>query len=149
VRKMDWIRNGVVANLSYSRYWAQKQKKEPVPGASNLIMEGGKATIDEMVASTKRGLLLNRVWYVRPVDPQTALFTGLTRDGLFLIEDGKVTKPVKNFRWNETPVKMLRSIEMMGPSRRVITSEQDLGSALFFPTLKVSEFSFTSLSDAV
>jgi predicted Zn-dependent protease len=148
-RRLEWIKNGVVTNLNYSRFWAEKQKKEPTPGAVNLIMDGGTATIDEMVASTKRGLLLNRIWYVRPVDPQTALFTGLTRDGLFLIEDGKVTKPVKNFRWNETPVKMLRNIEMMGPSRRVITSEQDLGSGLFFPSLKVGDFTFSSLSDAV
>jgi predicted Zn-dependent protease len=148
-KRIDWIKEGVIANLSYSRYWAQKKGKEPTPGSTNTIMDGGKATIDEMVASTKRGLLLNRVWYVRPVDPQTALFTGLTRDGLFLIEDGKVTKPAKNMRWNETPVKVLRNIEMMGPSKRVITSEQDLGSHLFFPSIKMNDFTFASLSDAV
>jgi predicted Zn-dependent protease len=102
-----------------------------------------------MVASTKRGILVTRFWYVRPVDPQTALFTGLTRDGCFLVEDGKVSRPVRNFRWNETAVKMLRNIEMMGPTRRVITSEQDIGSALAFPALKVTDFTFSSLSDAV
>ena len=92
---------------------------------------------------------MTRFWYVRPLDPQTCLYTGLTRDGLFLIENGKVTRPVKNFRWNETPVKMLRNIEAMGPSRRVITSEQNLGSGLWFPPLKVTDFTFASLSDAV
>lgn len=148
-KRLDWIKAGVVANLNISRFWAQKQGKEPTPGAVNLVMVGGKSSIDEMVASTKRGLLATRFWYIRPVDPQTALLTGLTRDGLFLVEDGKVTKPVKNFRWNETPVKMLRNIEMMSESRRVITSERDLGSSLFFPALKVSDFTFASLSDAV
>ena len=112
-------------------------------------MPGGTATLDEMVASTSRGLLLTRFWYVRPVDPQTALYTGLTRDGCFLIERGQVTRPVKNFRWNETPVKMLRNIEAMGPTRRVITSERDVGSALAFPALKVTDFTFSSLSDAI
>ena len=146
---MDLIKDGQVRSIACSRYWAEKTKREAVPGPTTLIMDGGTASIDEMVASTKRGLIATRFWYVRPVDPQTALFTGLTRDGLFLIENGKVTRPVKNFRWNETAVKMLRNIEMMGPTRRVITSEQDLGSALAFPDLKVSDFTFSSLSDAV
>ncbi|MEO6325992.1 MAG: TldD/PmbA family protein [Thermoanaerobaculia bacterium] len=148
-QRIDWVKNGVVKNLNYSRYWAQKQGKQPTPGVVNMIMDGGTSSIDEMIASTKRGLLLTRLWYIRFVDPQTYLLTGLTRDGLFLIENGKVTKPVKNFRWNETPVKVLRNIEMMGPQRRVITSEQDLNSSLLFPSLKVSDFTFSSLSDAV
>lgn len=150
-KKTDWIKDGVVKTLSCSRYWAEngKKKRAPQPGPANLIMTGGKTSTDEMVASTKRGLIVARLWYIRQLDPQTCLFTGLTRDGLFLIENGKITKPVKNFRWNETPVKMLRNIEAMGPSKRVITSEQDIGSSLFFPTLKVTDFTFASLSDAV
>jgi predicted Zn-dependent protease len=147
--KMDFVRDGVVKGIICSRYWAQKTGKQPVPFPGNLLMAGGTSTTDEMIASTKRGLLVTRFWYVRPVDPQTALFTGLTRDGCFLIEDGKVVRPVKNFRWNETPVKMLRNIDMMGPSRRVVTSEQDIGSTLCFPALKVTDFTFSSLSDAV
>jgi predicted Zn-dependent protease len=94
-------------------------------------------------------VLVTRFWYVRSVDPQTALFTGLTRDGCFLVENGKVSRAVKNFRWNETPVKMLRNIEAMGKTRRVITSEEDLGSANAFPDLRVTDFTFSSLSDAV
>ena len=112
-------------------------------------MVGGDATTEQMIASTARGILVTRLWYLRQVDPRTVLYTGLTRDGTFLIENGKITKPVKNFRWNETPVKMLRIIEAMGKSRRVITSEQDLGSSLYFPPLKVTDFTFASLSDAV
>lgn len=150
-RKIDWIKDGVVRNQIVSRYWSTngKKKRDITPGPSNTIMAGGKTSVDEMVAATKRGLIVSRFWYIRPLDPQTCLFTGLTRDGLFLIENGKITKPVKNFRWNETPVKMLRNIEAMGPSRRVITSEQDLGSSIFFPPLKVTDFTFASLSDAV
>ncbi|MGO9830491.1 MAG: TldD/PmbA family protein [Myxococcaceae bacterium] len=148
-RRTEWISKGAVQAIACSRYWAKKTSREPLPGPENLVMVGGTTSIDEMVASTQRGLLLTRFWYVRPVDPQTALYTGLTRDGCFLIENGKVTRPVKNFRWNETPVKMLRNIEAMGPSRRVITSEQDLGSALAFPALKVTDFTFSSLSDAI
>jgi predicted Zn-dependent protease len=149
VRRSDWIKGGVVKAAACSRYWAKKTNRQPNPGVTNLLMDGGTASMDEMVAGTKRGLIVTRFWYVRPLDPQTCLYTGLTRDGLFLIENGKVTRPVKNFRWNETPVKMLRNIEAMGPSRRVITSEQNLGSGLWFPPLKVTDFTFASLSDAV
>jgi predicted Zn-dependent protease len=149
LRRTEWITKGVVKSIGCSRYWAKKTGREPLPGPENLVMAGGSTSVEEMVASTQRGLLLTRFWYVRPVDPMTALFTGLTRDGCFLIENGKVTRPVKNFRWNETPVKMLRNIEAMGPTRRVITSEQDIGSALAFPSLKVTDFTFSSLSDAI
>jgi predicted Zn-dependent protease len=150
IRRTEWISQGAVKSIACSRYWAKKVGREPLPGPQQLIMTGGTTSMDEMVSSTQRGLLLTRFWYVRPVDPMTALFTGLTRDGCFLIENGKVTRPVKNFRWNETPVKMLRNIEAMGPTRRVITSAQDIGgSALAFPSLKVTDFTFSSLSDAV
>jgi predicted Zn-dependent protease len=151
IQRTDWVKDGVVKTMITTRYWAEhgKKKREPVPGPVGTNMTGGKTSVDEMVASTQRGLLVARLWYIRPLDPQTCLFTGLTRDGLFLIENGKITKPVKNFRWNETPVKMLRNIEAMGPSRRVITSEQDLNSNLHFPPLKVTDFTFASLSDAV
>jgi len=151
VKKVDWIKDGVVKTMVCGRYWAENGKKKRAvrPSPANGIMTGGTSSVDDMVASTQRGLIVSRFWYIRPLDPQTCLFTGLTRDGIFLIENGKITRPVKNFRWNETPVKMLRNIEAMGPSRRVITSEQDLGSSLYFPPLKVTDFTFASLSDAV
>jgi predicted Zn-dependent protease len=78
-------------------------------------MSGGNATIDQMIASTERGLLVTRLWYIRPVDPRTILFTGLTRDGTFLVENGRITSAVKNLRWNESPIFMLNNVEAMPP----------------------------------
>jgi predicted Zn-dependent protease len=147
--RRDWIQNGAVKALACSRFWAKKTGREPSLGPDNLVMTGGTQSLEELIAGCKRGVFVNRFWYVRPVDPQTNLFTGLTRDGCFLVEDGKITRAVKNFRWNETPVKMLRNIEAMGKTRRVITSERDLGSSLSFPDLRVTDFTFSSLSDAV
>jgi predicted Zn-dependent protease len=149
-RRMDYIRAGVVKNMNYGRYWAKKQGKEPTPGASNIIMDGGKASIEEMIKSTERGILVTRFWYIRLVDPQTVLLTGLTRDGTFLIEQGRLKYAIKNFRFNETPVKMLNNIEMMSPSERITGSERfGAGQTVLAPALKVRDFSFTSLSDAV
>lgn len=149
-KRLDYVRAGVVKNLNYSRYWAKKQGKEPTPGSSNLIMDGGKTSIEEMIKSTERGVLVTRFWYIRLVDPQTVLLTGLTRDGTFLIEQGRLKYAVKNFRFNETPVKMLNNIEAMSPAIRITGSERfGPGSAVLAPALKVRDFSFTSLSDAV
>ncbi|HEX8000705.1 MAG TPA: TldD/PmbA family protein [Pyrinomonadaceae bacterium] len=149
-RRMDYVREGVVKNLNYTRYWARKQSTEPTPGASNIIIEGGRTSIEEMIKTTERGVLVTRLWYIRLVDPQTVLFTGLTRDGTFLIEQGRVKSAVNNFRFNETPVKMLNNIEAMSPSVRITGSER-VGANLpvLAPALKVRDFSFTSLSEAV
>ena len=86
-------------------------------------MSGGDSTVDEMIRSTERGLLLTRFWYIRGVDPRTILYTGLTRDGTFLIENGEISHPVKNFRWNESPIFMLNNIEMMGEPVRISSGE--------------------------
>ena len=123
-RPMDFIRNGVVKNLNYTRYWAKKQGKEATPFPTNLIIDGGKSSIDEMIASTERGVLVTRFWYIRLVDPQSVLYTGLTRDGTFLIEKGRIKSAIKNFRFNETPVKMLNNVEMMTPASRITGSER-------------------------
>ncbi len=148
--KYDFVRGGVIKQLNYSRYWAKKQNVEVNPGPANLIMDGGNASIDDMIKSTQRGVLVTRLWYIRLVDPQSVLLTGLTRDGTFLIEGGKLKSAIKNFRFNETPVKMLNSIEAMSPVVRITGSER-VGEnfPILAPALKVSEFSFTSLSDAV
>lgn len=146
--RRNWIENGVLKELVYSRFWAKKMEREPVPNPTNLIMEGGASSTEEMIQNTKRGVLVTRLWYIREVDPRTLLFTGLTRDGTFLIEDGKVTKPVKNFRFNESPVAMLNNIEAMGPSERTTGSEID-DWPVSVPPLLVKEFTFSSLSDAV
>ena len=145
--RMVWVENGVLKQLAYSRFWAQKQGKQPTPGAGSLKMIGGTTSTDEMIKSTQRGILVTRLWYLRQVDPRTILFTGLTRDGTFLIENGKITKAIKNFRFNESPLFMLNNIEAMGPSVRIAGTEG--GGAIVMPALKVKDFNFTSLSDAV
>jgi predicted Zn-dependent protease len=147
LKKMSWIEKGVVKNLSYSRFWAKKQGKEPVPFPSNMIMQGGTATLEEMIKSTKKGILVTKLWYIRPVDPQTLLLTGLTRDGTFYIEDGKIKFPIKNLRFNESPIIMLNNLETIGKSERVVSTESDQN--YFLPPLKIREFTFSSLSDAV
>ena len=149
-QKITWIENGVVKTLNYDRWWAQKKGVAPTASGGSLRMSGGTTSIDEMIASTQRGLLVTRFWYLRPVDQRTILFTGLTRDGTFLIENGKITKAVKNLRFNDSPVFMLNNLEAMGTPVRVSASEDgSAGQAIIVPPLKVRDFNFTSLSDAV
>ena len=123
IQKMNWIEKGVVKNLAYSRFWAQKKGVKPVPFPSNVIMAGGTASLDEMIKGTQRGILVTKLWYIRSVDPQTLLLTGLTRDGTFYIENGKIKHPVKNFRFNESPVIMLNNLESLGKPERVVSTE--------------------------
>ena len=150
IAKTMWIENGVVKNLSYDRYWAQKQGQNPVPTVGSVRMSGGNATTEELIASTERGVLVTRFWYLRPVDPRTILYTGLTRDGTFLIERGKITRAIKNFRFNESPIFMLNNLDAMGRPERVSASEAGgPGLAIVVPPIKVRDFNFTSLSDAV
>jgi predicted Zn-dependent protease len=149
-RRMVWIDRGTLRSLVYDRYWGQRNDVAPTGFPAGFMMEGGDATIEQMVASTERGLLVTRFWYMRPVDQRTILYTGLTRDGTFLIENGRVTRPVQNLRWNESPIALLNNIEMMGRPERVLASESgDVGSAVIVPPLKVRGFNFTSASDAV
>jgi len=155
-RKTHLIRAGALETLVYTRFWAQQRDKEATPGPVNLIMEGTAkaASLDEMIADTKKGLLVSRFWYLRPTDPRTASYTGLTRDGLFWIEDGKVAHPVRNFRFNQSVLQMLApgNVDLIGAPERVSRSEGGgfLGAvSLLLPALKVKEFRFTSPSDAV
>jgi predicted Zn-dependent protease len=145
--KTVWIDKGVVKNLSYSRFWAQKKGVAPIPGPSNIIMEGGDATLEELIKSTERGILVSRLWYIRMVDPQSLLLTGLTRDGTFYIENGKIMFPVKNFRFNESPVIMLNNLEALGKQERSISVESY--RSYLIPPMKIRDFTFSSLSDAV
>lgn len=140
-KKMDILKSGVVANMFYDRYWASQKNVAPVPFPGNIIFEGGNAALEDMIKDTKKGILVTRFWYIRPVDPQTLLYTGLTRDGTFYIENGKIKHPVKNFRFNESPVIMLNNLETLGKQVRV---DGDL-----IPYMKIRDFTFTSLSDAV
>lgn len=147
LEKTYWIQNGVVKNLSYSRYWAQKKGVASVPNPSNIIMEGGSTSLEEMIKSTERGILVSRLWYIRMVDPQSLLLTGLTRDGTYYIENGKIMFPVKNFRFNESPVIMLNNVEALGKPERTISVESY--RSYMIPPMKIRDFTFTSLSDAV
>jgi predicted Zn-dependent protease len=151
IDKNVWVENGVLKDLFYSRFWAEKMGKKPTAGPANVIMEGGNATMNDLIAGTERGVLVTRFWYIRPLDPQTILVTGLTRDGLYLIEKGKVTRPVKNMRWNESPIVALNNIEAMTPPERVVSGEGVGGSglALVCPAARIREFTFSSSSDAV
>jgi predicted Zn-dependent protease len=146
-----WVENGVLKDLFYSRFWAEKMGKKPTAGPVNLIMEGAKATREDLIAGTERGLLVTRFWYIRSLDPQTILLTGLTRDGLFLIEKGKVTRPVKNMRWNESPIVALNNVDAMTPAERVVSGEGigGAGLSLVCPAARIREFTFSSSSDAV
>lgn len=149
-QKVTWIENGVVRNLAYDRFWAQKTGKAPVNAGGTLAMSGGTSSMEEMIASTERGILVTRFWYIRSVDPRTILFTGLTRDGTFLIENGKITRPVKNLRYNESPIFMLNNLMAMGRPERVSASESGgPGQAIIVPPLKCRDFNFTSTSDAI
>ena len=141
LKRMDWLKDGVVKNLAYSRYWAKEKGVDPVPFPQNGIMEGGNASLEDMIKDTKKGVLVTRLWYIRTVDPQTLLYTGLTRDGTFYIENGKIKHPIKNFRFNESPIIMLNNLETLGQQVRI--------NGNLIPYMKVRDFTFTSLSDAV
>ena len=147
MEKVSWIEKGVVKNMVYSRYWAQKKGVKAIPFPNNMIVAGGTASLEEMIASTKQGILVTKLWYIREVDPQTLLLTGLTRDGTFYIENGKIKHPVKNFRFNESPVIMLNNLETLGKSERVVSTETNQNYLI--PPMKIREFTFSSLSDAV
>ncbi len=147
VGKMKWIEKGVVKNLTYSRFWAKEKGVKSVPNPTNMIMEGGTTSLEEMIKSTKKGILVTKLWYIRPVDPQTLLLTGLTRDGTFYIENGKIKHPIKNLRFNESPIIMLNNLETLGIPERVGSTESDQNYLI--PPMKIREFTFSSLSDAV
>jgi predicted Zn-dependent protease len=147
VKKTVWIEKGVVKNLIYTRFWAEKNGREPVSFPPNIIMEGENHTLEELIKSTNKGVLVSRFWYIRDLNPMILLLTGLTRDGVFWIENGKLGHPVNNFRFNESPVNVLRNIEMMSRARRVIGGET--GQSAVVPALKIKEFNFSSVSDAV
>ena len=149
-KKMDLIKNGSVANMIYDRYWASLKNAEPTPFPGNRIMEGGTASIEDMIKDTKKGVLVTRFWYIRAVDPQTLLYTGLTRDGTFYIENGKIKHPIKNFRFNESPVIMLNNLETLGKQLRVASGGgPGGGGSSLIPAMKIRDFTFSSLSDAV
>ncbi len=152
-QKVYFLRNGVLENLQYSRFWAKEKNQEPTPGPVNSILESSAppVTVAEMIQATPRGLLVSRFWYIRLVDPRTALFTGLTRDGVWYIEDGKIRYPVRNFRFNQSLLELLApgNVEFIAAAERVSGSESQGRSASLTPALKVKQFHFSSQSEAV
>jgi predicted Zn-dependent protease len=143
--RVSLIKAGVLESLQYSPFWARERKLTPTPGPVNYIFESTQAPVptSEMIKTMKRGLLISRFWYVRLVDPRTIVLTGLTRDGLWWIEDGVVHHPVRNLRFNQSVLGMLApwNVEAIGPTRRL--------SPYMVPSLKLGAFTFTSISDAI
>jgi predicted Zn-dependent protease len=148
--RTDWIRDGRLNALIQTRSSAAKTGSPVTPYVDNLIVEGtGTASTDEMVASTERGLLLTCLWYIRTVDPETLLLTGLTRDGVYLVEGGEVVGTVTNFRWNESPVDLLGRIAETGQSVRTLPREwSDYFTWTKMPTLRIPDFNMSSVSQA-
>ncbi|WP_373065118.1 TldD/PmbA family protein [Gemmatimonas sp.] len=142
-----WIEKGVLKQLIYSRFWAKKHGKTPTGGPSTFKMAGGTQSVEDLIKGTTRGILVTRLWYLREVDPRTILYTGLTRDGTFLVENGTITKSLRNFRFNESPLFLLNNIEALGRPERLAGTEQ--GGDVVMPSIKARDFNFTSLSEAV
>ncbi len=150
VGRTSWIENGVLTTLATSRFWAMEQDRDPIPPPGGIMLTGGTGSIDDLVASIDKGLLVTRFWYVRGVDARTLLYTGLTRDGVFMIENGEITGPVRNLRFNQGILDMLNSVEAVGEPVRVVASESGgLGAPVVVPPLVVRDFRFTSTSEAV
>jgi predicted Zn-dependent protease len=141
---VTWIDKGRVNALNYSRFWAQKQGRKPTAAANTMELLGGEAeSTDALLKGVKRGLLVTRFWYTNLLTPETLLATGLTRDGVFLVENGEVTRPVTNFRWNESPLTMLKNADAMTKQ----TFRVDGSTRV--PALRTHDFHMASISDAV
>ena len=149
-RADTWVENGVLRGLFSSRFWADRQGVEPKPAAANVIMSGGDASVEDMIRSIRRGVLITRFWYIRPLNPRTLSYTGITRDGTFLIENGRVARPVNNFRFNQSLVELLEGVEMLGTPTRVAAGENSsVGVPIVVPALKVRAFNLSSVSEAI
>jgi predicted Zn-dependent protease len=143
--RLSLVKAGVIDNFRYSRYWAQEKKQAATPGPVNYILESTQppTPMDEMIKGMKRGLVISRFWYVRLVDARTLVLTGLTRDGLWWVENGLIKNPVRNLRFNQSVLAMLApwNVEAIGPSERL--------APYMVPALRLGSFTFTSISDAI
>jgi len=142
VTPVTWIDDGRLERLSYSRYWADRRGAEPTGFPGSLRMSGGDQTLEQIIAETERAVLVTRFWYIRSVDPRTILYTGLTRDGTFWVEDGRIQYPVNNFRWNDSPLTALAQVEALSRPVRVSAARE-------VPAVRVPAFHFSSVSEAV
>ena len=148
------VDRGAVKNLVYSRQSAIQAKARPTghgfalpneygEAPMNLVIAGGDTPVEKMIASAGRGLLVTRFWYIREVDPYEKVMTGMTRDGLFLVEKGKITKAARNFRFNQSVLEMLRNVESLGPARRAAGEES---FEMVVPPMKVGSFQFSEVT---
>lgn len=153
-QKVVLVDRGVVKNLVYSRASAKQARTRPTghgfplpneygEAPLNLVIEGGKTSVEQMIASTERGLLVTRLWYIREVDPYEKVMTGMTRDGLFRVEKGKVVGAAKNFRFNQSVLEMLRNVEDLGPARRATGEE---AFEMVVPPMKIRDFHFSEVT---
>ena len=140
-RKTTWIEDGAVKQLAVDRYWARKTNTEPLPFSGSLVMDGSDRTLEALIADTERALLVTRFWYIRVVNPQSTAVTGLTRDGVWLVEKGKILHPVNNFRFNDSPVNLLKNLEA--------TAAAVPAGSMIVPAIRARDFLFSSRSDAV
>ncbi|PSB06272.1 TldD/PmbA family protein [Pleurocapsa sp. CCALA 161] len=138
---LDIIKNGIPQTLSYSRYWAKEQNQEPTGGMYPIVMTGSDRSVADLIASTEKGILVSRAWYVRYVNPRTLEVTGMTRDGTFLIENGKISQPIKNLRFNQCLPEMLKNIVALSKVKR-------FGGSVI-PGCKVENFHFSSITDSI
>ncbi|OBF25580.1 peptidase [Mycobacterium sp. ACS1612] len=149
VGRVDWVRDGTINALAYPRAAATEFGAPVTVPAENLLMTGGSASLADMIAGTERGLLLTTLWYIRTVDPTVLLLTGLTRDGVYLIEDGEVTAAVNNFRFNESPLDLLRRATEAGVSEVTLPREWgDWATRAAMPSLRIPDFHMSSVSQA-
>ena len=145
-RRIEWIQSGIVKNLACNRYWSEKTHRPATPGLYPLYLGGGDASLEDLIRSVDRGLLVTHFWYIRFVNPKTLQHTGLTRDGLFLIEKGRIAEPVWNFRFNDSPVRLLQNARRLGRPVRVRGLE---GGMMVAPPILADDFRFTSVSEAI
>ena len=153
-QRITLVDRGVVRNLVYSRSSAKAHGKKPTghgfalpneygEAPMNLVFSGGNSSVDDMVRSTDRGLLVTRLWYIREVDPYEKIMTGMTRDGLYLVEKGKIASAARNFRFNQSILEMLRNVELMGPAVRA-TGEESF--EMVVPAMKIRDFHFSEVT---
>jgi predicted Zn-dependent protease len=148
VSRTDWVRDGTLQTLVTPRYWAAKDSSKAVPPINNLIVSGDGSEMAAMIASTRRALLVTSLWYIRTVDPHAALLTGLTRDGVFLIENGEVQGAVNNFRWNMSPIAAFDQASEVGRHRTALPREYDEFLRAKAPPMRIERFNMSSVSEA-
>jgi predicted Zn-dependent protease len=150
VAPADWLADGVLTDLVRTRAHAARTGRPFRPLVGNLLLDGGgTATLEDMVGATERGLLLTSLWYLREVDPETLLLTGLTRDGVYLVENGRVRGAVNNFRFNESPLSLLRRITEVGRTEHTLPREMsDYFRRTAMPPVRVPDFHMSTVSPA-